>query len=49
MLLGAEFEFPKILAPRLRQHTLNKNLECAGKSEWSKQQCPLHVTSFLEH
>ena len=48
-LLAVELEFPKILVPRLPQHTSNVNTECAGKSEWSKQQCSLHVTSFLEH
>ena len=45
VLLAAELEFPKILVPRLPQHTS----ECTGKSEWSKQQCSLHVASFLEH
>ena len=49
VLLVAELEFPKILVPRLPQHTSNVNIECAGKSEWSKQQYFLHVTSFLEH
>ena len=49
VLLAAELEFLKILVPRLPQHTSNVNIECAGKSEWSKQQCSLHVTSFLEH
>ena len=49
VLLAAELEFSKILVPRLPQHTSNVNIECAGKSEWSKQQCSLHVTSFLEH
>ena len=39
VLLTAELEFPKILVPRLSQHTSNVNSECAGKSEWSKQQC----------
>ena len=48
-LLAVELEFPKILVPRLPQHTSNVNIECAGKSEWSKQQCSLHVASFLEH
>ena len=43
VLLAAELEFPKILVPRLPQHTSNVNIECAGKSEWSKQQCSLHV------
>ena len=49
VLLAAELEFPKILVPRLPQHTSDVNIKCAGKSEWSKQQCSLHVTSFLEH
>ena len=37
VLLATELEFLKILVPRLSQHTLNVNTECAGKSEWSKQ------------
>ena len=45
-LLAAELEFPKIVVPRLPQYTSDVNTECAGKSEWSKQQCSLHVTSF---
>ena len=49
VLFAAEFEFPKILVPRLPQHTSNVNIECAGKSEWSKQLYSLYVTSFLEH
>ena len=49
VLLAAELEFPKILVPRLPQHTSNVNNECAGKSEWSKQLYSLYVTSFLEH
>ena len=49
VLLGAELKFPKILIPRLPQHTSNVNIECARMSEWSKQQCSLHVTNFLEH
>ena len=49
VLLAAELEFPKILVPRLPQHTSNVNIECAGKSEWSKQQYSLYVTSSLEH
>ena len=49
VLLAAELEFSKIIVPRLPQHTSDVNIECAGKSEWSKQQCSLHVTSFLEH
>ena len=28
-----EYEFPKILVPRLSQHTSDVNIECAGKSE----------------
>ena len=49
VLFAAGLEFHKILVPRLPQHTSNVNTECARKSEWSKQQCSLHVTSFLEH
>ena len=49
VLLAAELGFSKILVPRLPQHTSDVNIECAGKSEWSKQQCSLHVASFLEH
>ena len=49
VLLATELEFSKILVPRLSQHTSDVNIECAGKSEWSKQQCSLHVASFLEH
>ena len=33
VLLAAELEFPKILVPRLPQHTSDVNIECAGKSE----------------
>ena len=44
-----ELEFLKILVPRLPQHTSNVNSQCAGKSEWSKQQYSLYVTSLLEH
>ena len=36
VLFAAEVEFPKILVPRLPQHTSNVNIECAGKSEWAK-------------
>ena len=49
VLFAAELEFPKILVPRLPQHTSNVNNECPGKSEWSKQLYSLYVTSFLEH
>ena len=49
VLLAAELEFPKIVVPRLPQYTSDVKIECARKSEWSKQQCSLHVTSFLEH
>ena len=49
VLFAAELEFPKILVPRLPQHTSDVNIECAGKSVWSKQLYYLHVTSFLEH
>ena len=37
VLFAAELEFPKILVPRLPQHTLNVNTDYAGISEWSKQ------------
>ena len=49
VLLAAKLEFPKILVPRLSQHTSDVNVECTGKSEWSKQLYSLYVTSFLEH
>ena len=49
VLLAAILEFPEILVARLPQHTSDVNIECARKSEWSKQQCSLHVASFLEH
>ena len=49
ILLAAELEFLKILVPKLPQHTSNVNIERARKSEWSKQQYSLYVTSFLEH
>ena len=32
VLFAAELEFPKILVPRLPQHTSNVNIETAGKS-----------------
>ena len=41
VLFAAELEFLKIQEPRLPQHTSNVNNECAGKSEWSKQQYSL--------
>ena len=47
LLFAAEFEFPKILVPRLPQHTSNVNNEYAGKSDWSKQLYYLYGTSFL--
>ena len=37
VLFAPELEFPKILVPRLPQHTSDVNIECAGKSVWSKQ------------
>ena len=46
VLFAAELEFPKILVPRLPQHTSNGNIVCAGKSEWSKQLYSLYVTNF---
>ena len=49
VLFAAELEFPKILLPMLLQHTSSVNIECAGKSEWSKQLYFLYMTSFLEH
>ena len=49
ILFAAELEFPKILVPRLPQHTSNVDTECAGNSEWSKQLYSLYLTSFLEH
>ena len=36
VLLAAELEFPKILVPRLSQHTSNVNTECAAESKWLK-------------
>ena len=36
-LFAAELEFLKIIVPRLHHHTSNVNIECAGKSVWSKQ------------
>ena len=47
VLFTAELEFPKILVPRLPQHTFNVNTECNEKLEWSKQLYYLYVTSFL--
>ena len=47
VLFVAELEFPKILVPRLPQHTSDVSIECAGKSEWSKQLYSLYLTSFL--
>ena len=49
VLYVAKLEFLKILVPRLPQHTSNVNIECTGKSEWSKQLYSLYLTSFLEH
>ena len=49
VLFVAELEFPKILVPRLPQHTSNVNNECAGKSEWPKQLYSLYSTSVLQH
>ena len=45
----AELGFPKIVVPRLPQHTSNVNTECAAKSEGLKQLYSLYLTSFLEH
>ena len=33
VLFAADFEFPKILVPRLFQNSSNVNTECAGKSK----------------
>ena len=33
VLFATELEIPKILGPRLPQHTSNINMECAGKSK----------------
>ena len=41
VLVVAELEFPKMLVPWLPQHTLNVDIECAGKPEWSKEQYSL--------
>ena len=46
VLFAAELEFPKILVPRLPQHTSNVNIECARKSEWLKQQYSLYSLFF---
>ena len=37
VLFSPELEFPKILVPRLPQHTSDVNTECVGRSEWSKK------------
>ena len=49
VLFAAELKFPKILVPRLPQHTSNVHSEYTGKSEWSKHLYSLYLTSFLEH
>ena len=49
VLIPAELDFGKILIPRQFQHTSNVNIECATKSEWSKQLYSLYVTSLLKH
>ena len=46
VLFADELEFPKILVPRLHQHTSNVNIECAGKS---KQLHSFYTISFFEH
>ena len=43
VLLAAELKFPKTLVPRLPQHTSNVNIECAGRSEWSKNSSVLYM------
>ena len=47
VLLAAELEFPKILVPRLPQHTSDVNIECAGNSEWSKNSVLYMWPDFL--
>ena len=48
-LFATELDFPKILVPRLPQHTSNVNTEYAGKLAWSKQLYYLEGTSSLQH
>ena len=48
VLLAAELELPKILLPRLSQHTSDVSTECARKLEWLKQPYSLYLTRFLE-
>ena len=48
VLLAAELELPKILLPRLPQHTSDVTIECARKLEWLKQPYSLYLTKFLE-
>ena len=48
VLLAAELELPKILLPRLPQHTSDVTIECARKLEWLKQPYSLYLTRFLE-
>ena len=43
VLPSAALGFPKVLVPRLSQHTSNVIIECAGKSEWSKNNCILYM------
>ena len=45
VLFVAELEFPKVPVIRLPQHTSDVNIECAGKSVWSKQLYYLYVTN----
>ena len=47
VLLAAELEFPKILVPRLPQHTSDVNIECAGNLEWSKNSVLYMWPDFL--
>ena len=49
VLFAVELRFPKILVPRLAQHTSNKNIEYAGKLESAKQLYYLYETSFFQH
>ena len=49
LLTAVELEFPKILVPRLvSQHTSNVDIECARRSEWSKQLYSLYVTRYTD-
>ena len=49
LFYAAKLEFPKMLVPRLPQHISDVKIECAGKSEWSKQLYSLYLISFFKH